>query len=384
MGQHAKRILQPSGFHRTMNCPGWGNLCTKHKLPPSGANVYSAKGSVEHKLGEVCLRHNKSPYDYVGAIGWHHDNQTGLWSQPENFVGHNMDYVFEITDEMAVAVDVYVQECRRKVAEAVGAFSGIEVKMSVSHMVPGMFGTGDHVIIEPLVRVDVTDYKGGFHLVEVGKEPGDNPQLTIYALGALQKDNPHMCEYARVSIVQPHKPHPEGSIRTVKFPVKRLLEWGKDVLVPAAKLAQTPDAPIKAGPWCVYCDAENALDSDERPICPAKRAQEEHAVVDMFGQGTTIATIDKAPEMDAKVLSGDRLDRILQAIPIIQGRIKQIQEEAYDRLEKGLPNAPKNYKLVPGKMSNREWKGDAKVEKAFKHALSREELYIEKIKTPPK
>ena len=163
MSNHAKkRALQPSGFKRTMNCPGWGVFCDTHNIPPSPSSIYAIEGSAAHYLGEKCLRQNKDADHLVG----------------KNITLDERGKLVKVkcTVEMADAVQVYVDEIRRKRASLVGATFKIEERLDLGWLVPGMSGTGDHVAIEPLGTLYVDDYKHGQGaMVEVGDAVGDNP-----------------------------------------------------------------------------------------------------------------------------------------------------------------------------------------------------------------
>lgn len=367
---HAIRIYQPSGFKRTMMCPGWGNLCKG--LPPKPASKYAAEGSVAHYLGETCLNQGRRAVDFLGAWGWYNNGRTGLASSdvapPEEKGDH---FIFQVTDEMAAAVQTYLDEVNRRLAGLVGGQSAIEQKLDLSWLVPGMFGTGDHVAVEPLGRLYVTDYKHG---AGVAVEVEDNPQLMIYALGAIGKDNPHMVEEVEVTIVQPRAVHPAGPVRSIRYDAEDLIKWGYDVLLPAAKKALMPDAILSAGGWCTWCDG--------REICPEIRRK-------MFDVANVQADTNLVPVRSTRVppnpalLNGEQLDRVLEFCSVFEGWIKGIREEAYKRLEKGAENAPRSVKLVEGRMGKRTWAPSKDVYDALKTKVPRKDVFIPEVLKSP-
>ena len=384
MTEHAERKLQPSSFKRTMMCPGWGNFCETNNIPPNPTNIYAAEGSVAHELAATCLTKGQSPYKYVGETGWYNNGRCGIKSSDISaLVDKAQHFIFTIDDAMAEAVDVYVQECLRKRKECIGAKILVEKRGDLFWLAPGMFGTADHLIIEPLGRIFVDDYKHGQGVaVDVGVNVGDNPQLAIYALGALGKGNPHMVEDVVVTIVQPRAMHIDGSIRSISFDADLLLEWGQDVLKPAVERSKDPDAPLVAGPHCQFCDAEKAVDKNGRLLCPAKRAATVESAKTMFGKEVTLSNVADLTPPDPTGLPGEKLDKILQFQSVFTSWLKAVESEAFARLENGSADAPTQFKLVAGNMSNRAWADENAVYGAVKTILPRKDVYVEKVKSP--
>ena len=375
--EHAARTLQPSGFKRTMNCPGWGQFCEREGIAPKPSGKYAAEGSVAHFLGEACLNTGKEPHEYVGGSGIYNAGVCTFdisASPPSKVPGEY--FVFDITNDMADGVKVYTDEVRRKLAATVGAALTVESRLDLGYLVPGMHGTGDAVIVEPLGRLYVDDLKFGQGVaVEVGTKPGDNEQLTIYALGALGDDNPHMVEEVVVTITQPRAIHPAGPIRSIRYNVDELIAWGIDVLVPAAKASIVPGAPLLPGSWCKWCDAEG--------ICPALRKQALEAADIMFDpEGVPFPPARQSTPQPPQTMSKEQMDQILAVTGQVETWLKAIKAEAYSRLENGNPEAPTTFKLVAGKLSNRAWADEDKVYDRVKTFLPRKEVYVEKVLSP--
>lgn len=372
---HATKVLQPSNFKRTLGCPGWGNM--SKDAPVREAGVYAAEGSVAHALGERCLKTGASPYDFSGKVGWYNNGRCGIGGSdiaPREDKGKH--FTFTVDMGMAQAVQVYVDHCRS--LEPFAAQGGrvlLEQKLDLSWLVPGMFGTSDYTVIEPLGCLYVVDYKHGAGVpVEIGDRVGDNPQATIYAIGALGPDNPAMVEEVEVAIIQPRAPHPDGPVRRIRYRVEELEIWAQDVLVPAAQAALKPDAPVIPGDWCRWCDAES--------YCPALS---KHSIAVMFPADPTPAPKSAPPAPGG--LTGEELDKVLNMIPIMESWVRAVREEAYTRLETGAGNAPQQWKLVPGKLSNRAWRKDVDgmdVYKMINTIIPRHEVFVpEQIKSPP-
>jgi hypothetical protein len=119
----------------------------------------------------------------------------------------------------------------------------------------------------------ITDYKNGSG-VEVDAE--ENPQMMMYALGALAMYAPVYGEYiktVRMTIVQPaHK-----AVSDWEISAELLREWGHDILTPAALKAvgDNPGEPCP-GDWC------------EKAFCPIRhtcRARRDKVLaVEAFGK----------------------------------------------------------------------------------------------------
>ena len=111
-----------------------------------------------------------------------------------------------IDAEMEALTDDYVafiQERLRDVRETcTDPTVLIEQRLDFSHVVPGGFGTGDCVIIaEPLLQIIDLKYGQGV-LVEAER----NPQLMLYALGALNAFGPlYDIDEVALTIYQPRR-----------------------------------------------------------------------------------------------------------------------------------------------------------------------------------
>lgn len=122
-----------------------------------------------------------------------------------------------------------------------------EKRLDLSHIAPGCFGTADCIAICGDV-LHVIDFKYGKG-VRVDAE--GNPQLRLYALGALRMyallyDIHTICTH----IVQPRLDH----YSTETISVDELTAWGETARAAAAE-TQREDAPLRAGDWCRFCKA---------------------------------------------------------------------------------------------------------------------------------
>ena len=140
------------------------------------------------------------------------------------------DKTFEVTDEMADAVQVYLDTIYAD-AELFGQEKIlIEHRFALPKIHPDLYGTNDCCLYTETQSVIVYDYKHGAGKVVDAVE---NPQLMIYALGALN-EFPDATTVEMV-IVQPRAKHPDGPVRRYTMGVDDLKAWGDEVLKPAAE-----------------------------------------------------------------------------------------------------------------------------------------------------
>lgn len=219
--QHA--ILSASGAHRWLSCPPSARL--EASLPESTSPA-AEQGTVAHALAEWKLRR---------AL---HDAPT---TKPvSDWIDTEMD---QLTDDYVAFIQEQLRETRRVCGDPVVL---IEQRLDFSHIVPGGFGTGDCVIIaEPALQIIDLKYGQG---VLVDAE--HNPQLMLYALGALHAFGPlYAIDEVAVTIYHPRR----SNISTWTIPVTDLEAWAEETVKPRAVLAAKGDGDFVSGEWCRFC-----------------------------------------------------------------------------------------------------------------------------------
>jgi hypothetical protein len=337
----AHSALGASVAHRWMACPGSIRLTAGIENPTS---VFMAEGTAAHELCEMSLRADfKEPALFIGD---------------EIVVGNHK---FEVDEEMAEAVQVYVDVIKADYCRADGDILLIEHRFDLNHVWKGMFGTGDAGIYNAKTKtLRVIDYKHGKgHAVEVE----NNPQLAYYGLGMINVPSLKGIAIAQVElvIVQPRAPHRDGPVRRwVTDPVS-LMDFEAD-LRSAAQATEDPNAPLFAGEHCKFCPAAG--------ICPALRdvaiTQAQEEFVDVI-----------APD-----LTGEDLARLADKMDLIEDGIRAIRSEMFTRAQGGakIPG----WKLVP-KRAVRKWAGEPDIVKgrlAFQFELSPDQIVEEKLRSP--
>ncbi len=218
--QHAP--LSASAAHRWLACPPSATL--EAGLPES--STYAAEQrTAAHALAEWKLRrvlHDAPTTNLVSS--WHDAEMETLTD----------DYV------------AFVQERLRDVRQACADPQVlIEQRLDFSHVVPGGFGTGDCVIIaESVLHIIDLKYGQGV-MVEVEY----NPQLMLYALGALKAfGSLYDSIEVAVTIFQPRR----SNVSTWTSPVAELETWVEQVVKPRAALEARGDGEFTPGEWCRF------------------------------------------------------------------------------------------------------------------------------------
>ena len=156
------------------------------------------------------------------------------------------------SEEMEAYTDGYVQFVLETLAEAkrhcADPIVSIEQRLDFSCYVPEGFGTGDCVIIADHT-LHIIDFKYGQGVLV---EAENNPQMMLYALGALRAyDALYDVDEIAMTIYQPRR----ENISTWTISVDALKAWAKEVLTPRARLAFKGKGDYRPGAWCVFCRA---------------------------------------------------------------------------------------------------------------------------------
>ena len=222
MADHA--VLSASGSHRWLNCTPSARLELEFENTGSEAarEGTAAHALCEHKLKRALHMRSRRPVS---------------------------DYD---SDEMEECTDAYVDfvmeqyEAAKQVCEDPVIL--IEQRLDFSCYVPDGFGTGDCLIISD-DRLHIIDFKYG---IGVLVEAEDNPQMKLYALGALAVyDALYDIREVSMTIFQPRR----ENVSTWTIPVEDLKVWAENELKPRAKKAYDGEGEYLPGEWCTFCRA---------------------------------------------------------------------------------------------------------------------------------
>jgi len=226
MSSHA--LLSASSSHRWLNCPPSARLCESYEDKGSD---YAAEGTDAHSLCEFKLK---------SALGVEAKDPTEMLlyysEEMEDCANGYASYVLEL-------VEAGKQTCADPVVL-------IEQRVNFSSWVESGFGTADCIIITD-GTLRIIDYKNGLGVLV---EAENNPQMMLYALGALEIfDGIYDIDTVSMTIYQPRR----ANVSTFTLSKDDLYQWAEDTLKPAAELAYAGGGDYKCGDWCQFCKAKH-------------------------------------------------------------------------------------------------------------------------------
>lgn len=228
--EHA--ILSASGAHRWLVCTPSARL---EEMIPEQESEYANEGRLAHEIAELYLR--KAFTDPMGPRKFKSELKK-LQEKP----------LYQ--DEMLKHAEAYL-ETVSGIVHSYGntkPYIALEKQLDYSEYVPEGFGTGDCVIIggDQLIVIDYKYGKG----VPVYAE--DNPQMKLYALGALLMYAPiYGIEKIKLVIVQPRLSNNSYYDLTTNL----LITWAEDKK-PIAQQAFEGKGEFIPGEHCQFCRAK--------------------------------------------------------------------------------------------------------------------------------
>lgn len=274
-------LLSASAAKRWLSCPPSVRLT---ETMPDTTSEYAAEGTLAHVLGELKLRKKfetmkKSVYDKALK----EIKADPLYSsEMDGYTDCYLDYVMKIMH--GYTAKPYIV---------------IEKRLDYSHIAPGGFGTGDCIIMcgNDLHIIDLKYGRG----VPVSAE--DNPQLKLYALGALHEyELLYNIRNITLHIVQPRTEDGNSSWSLTR---EGLEAWGEKIK-PIAQLAFEGKGEYVCGDYCRFCKA--------RQICRAR--------ADFMLSEVEFSSLP--PEL----LSDDEIGRVLERARLFANWLSDIENYA--------------------------------------------------------
>jgi len=220
-------VLSASSSDRWLHCPPSARLNENY---PNVSSDFAAEGTDAHSLCEFRLKLalGLDAEDPIENLTWYNEEM-------EDCASAYASYVIEL-----------VEEAKRSGSTPTVL---IEQRVDFSRWVNEGFGTADCIVIAN-GTLNIVDYKHGKG-VEVSAE--ENPQLKLYALGALEIiDYIYDIDEIQMTIFQPRK----SNVSIYRISKDALLAWADGTLTEQAKLAYEGLGDFSCGEWCRFCKAK--------------------------------------------------------------------------------------------------------------------------------
>ncbi len=295
----AHALLSASSAHRWLECPP---SAVANEAYPDQETSFANEGTLAHEVAEATAR----GADFAPVQG-------GVTKE-----------MIECAKEYAA----YIEE-QKKSNDAIVL---LEQRVDFSPWVPDGFGTCDCIIIQE-ETLTIIDYKYGQGVMVSAQ---DNPQMKLYALGAMNDYGIAMdVKKVGLHIFQPRM----NNISTDSLTVDELMAWAEKTVKPTAEKAIKGKGKYAPGEHCRFCQHGGKC-----------RALTKLCTEYLDTHGLRVALPVLAPYEVADVL---RME------PMVTLWLKKVKEQALTTLMNGeeLPG----YKLVEGKLGNRKWKDDRTV-----------------------
>lgn len=366
-----------SKFESLMLCPG---KIVLEEGAPDNTNAYAAEGTAAHQVLTWALQNERPASAYIGRLI--HLDAGGRVCEVNDGV-----YMFEVDADMAEHVQTCIDYCMDLKGDDGVLFADIKVNYSSYLQVQfdTAWGTAD-VVIARGNELIVVDFKYG-RGVEVDAE--NNPQMSLYGLGALQAFQGLVADFDRVRMAI-SQPRVKSAPSEWDCSVDELEAWGRKK-ARAAVWRCSEAKNVHPGVSVLYTWEEHYLKPSEKACkfckakatCPALRKEvvntafdRQPATPDEFADMTVLSVGDAGPDADVGWVAA-----ALTRVDMIEDWCKAIRAEAERRLLAGKP-VP-GYKLVQGKKGNRQWADAKATEEAFKAMrLKLEEMYDFKLISP--
>lgn len=326
---HAK--LSASSAHRWLNCtaaPGF------EQQFPQTTSDYAKEGTLAHEFCEIYGR------EIFGMI----DNQEA--AKRAALLTQDLEQE-ELYDPEMHHTAAFYADCLQAAAlgfpEKPAVF--FEVRVPLGDWIPDGFGTCDCCIIGG-DTLHIFDYKHG---KGVKVESEDNPQMRLYALGALAKFRPVYGDAIKRVVMTIIQPRISEDPSDAEMTTADLLAWGAEYVRPRARAAYTGQgAEFHAGDWCRFCvgkaqckaraDGFTALE-EFAAMAPGDNRLTPKAIADLLHRGAGLKAWyeDLQEYARAEILAGRQIDgwkvvagRSARAFTDTDKALDALREAGYD------------------------------------------------------
>lgn len=312
--EHA--LLSASGAHKWLNCPPSVRLEENFENKTSS---YAEEGTLAHGIAELKARN----YFIEPMTKRKFNSEMKKLQQGEHY-----------NEEMQGYTDTYLDYLKEiALKSSARPTVVVEMKVDYSKYAKEGFGTADCIMLMK-DELHIVDFKYGKG-VEVSAE--ENPQLKLYALGALEKYKIiYPITKVYLHIVQPRI----NNFSQYELERVELEKWGQDIVIPAANKAYLGIGEFIPGEYCRFCKAKGCC------IARANRnlkAIEDFKPVD-YSSKTKKDTVAKVAK---GILTNEEIGLILTQVKDVDIWIKDLKEFALDSILKGYELI--GWKAVEGK-----------------------------------
>ena len=311
--ERAHALLSASSAHRWLECPP---SAVANEAYPDQETSFANEGTLAHEVAELVARSSLNRGDNIFSSPWRDDVTKEM-----------IECAKEYTD--------YIEE-QKKSNDAIVL---LEQRVDFSPWVPDGFGTCDCIIIQD-DTLTIIDYKYGQGVMV---SAADNPQMKLYALGAMNDYGIAMdVKKVELHIFQPRM----NNVSTDSLTVEELMDWAEKTVKPTAEKAIKGKGKYTPGEHCRFCQHGGKC-----------RALTKLCTEYLDTHGLRVALPILAPHEVADVL---RME------PMVTLWLKKVKEQALTTLMNGeeLPG----YKLVEGKLGIRKWADEQKVSETLRIA----------------
>lgn len=325
-------LFSPSAAHRWLECPGSIVLCNQ---VPSTSSVYAREGTAAHQVLEWCITEGKPAAAYEGRVIEIEGDRFTVDAEMVDAVQSTIEAA-----QLASGGAELIPERRLFFGEHLGVTN------------EEASGTADIFAVSALEpdELQVHDFKYGRGEPVLAE---DNPQLMLYALGALAEFGDLLGPFETVRLVI-HQPRVRNAPSEWTVSVSDLEQWARDEAarrVKTIKIAQQTYKPedghwrdtfLNPGPkQCRWCDAKASCPKLQDTAVEAMTAELPADPSEFDSQAT-----DGLP-------SGQRIAKLLIVADLVEDWAKALRAEGERMLLAGeeLPG----WKLVQGRKGNRSW-----------------------------
>lgn len=234
-------LLSASGAHRWLVCTAAPHF---EESFPDGTSTYAEEGTLAHSICELYAR----------------KAFTGISTRKFNSELKKLQAQSLYQEEMLRTAEAYVDYLTEKAMSYTATpHVAMEVKVDLTEYIPDGFGTCDCIMVGG-DTLHITDYKHG---KGVPVSAVENPQMRLYALGALRLYRAVYGDQIKKVSMGICQPRLSEDVSEDALTVEELLAWGESIK-PIAKDAYNGPGTFCPGEHCRFCKGKE--------VCRARAA----------------------------------------------------------------------------------------------------------------